>query len=56
VFRYHSARYHLAVENPNGVTRGVARIALDDRPLEGGGREIPLADDARSHVIAVTLG
>jgi len=56
VFRYHSARYHLAVENPNGVTRGVARIALDDRPIEGGGNEIPLADDARAHVISVTLG
>jgi cellobiose phosphorylase len=53
-FRYHSARYHLTVENPNGVTRGVARIALDDRPVQG--REIPLADDSRAHVISVTLG
>ena len=28
-FRYHSARYEIAVENPRGVTRGVSRVELD---------------------------
>jgi glycine oxidase len=28
-FRYHSARYDIAVENPRGVTRGVTGVELD---------------------------
>ena len=53
-FRYHSARYRLAVENPRGAMRGVTSIPLDGGPVEG--REIPLADDGREHRIAVMLG
>ena len=33
VFRYHSARYDIAVENPRGVSRGVARVELDGAAL-----------------------
>ena len=55
VFRYHSARYRLTVENPRGVMRGVTRIATR-RPGLSTGREIPLADDGREHQIRVTLG
>jgi cyclic beta-1,2-glucan synthetase len=54
VFRYHSARYRLSVENPRGAMRGVTSISLDGGPVTG--REIPLADDAREHLIAVVLG
>ncbi len=53
-FRYHSSSYRLAVENPHGVMRGVARITIDGQPLEG--RDIPLADDGLEHRIAVVLG
>jgi cyclic beta-1,2-glucan synthetase len=53
VFRYHSARYRLSVENPRGVMRGVTSISLDGGPVTG--REIPLADDGREHSIAVVL-
>ncbi len=53
-FRYHSARYRLAVENPRGAMRGVTSISLDGGPVSG--REIPLADDGREHRIAVVLG
>ena len=28
-FRYHSSRYDIAVENPSGVSRGIARAELD---------------------------
>lgn len=28
-FRYHSARYEIVVDNPQGVSRGVASIELD---------------------------
>jgi cyclic beta-1,2-glucan synthetase len=34
-FRYHSSRYELSVENPYGVARGVSRVTLDGRPVEG---------------------
>ncbi|MEP6993230.1 MAG: glucoamylase family protein [Acidobacteriota bacterium] len=54
VFRYHSARYRLTVDNPRGVMRGVTAISLDGGPVTG--REIQLADDGREHSIAVTLG
>ncbi|MGE5275853.1 MAG: GH36-type glycosyl hydrolase domain-containing protein [Acidobacteriota bacterium] len=54
VFRYHSARYRLSVENPRGAMRGVTSITLDGGPVSG--REIPLADDGREHRIAVVLG
>ena len=53
-FRYHSARYRLAVENPRGAMRGVTSISLDGAPVTGPG--IPLADDGREHRIAVVLG
>ncbi len=54
VFRYHSARYRLSVENPRGAMRGVTSISLDGEPITG--REIPLVDDGREHRIAVVLG
>jgi cellobiose phosphorylase len=54
VFRYHSARYRLTVENPRGAMHGVTSISLDGNPVEGS--EIPLADDGREHRIAVVLG
>ncbi len=54
LFRYHSARYQLIVENPRGAMRGVTAISLDGQPVAG--REIPLADDGQTHTIAVVLG
>ena len=33
VFQYHSSRYEITVENPNGVSHGVARITLDGKAL-----------------------
>ncbi len=54
-FRYHSARYEIAVENPRGVTRGVSRVELDDSPLAGGAA-IALTDDGATHRVRVVLG
>lgn len=56
VFRYHSARYEIAVENPDGVARGVARAELDGRALPENGTQVPLADDGRIHHVRVILG
>ena len=55
-FRYHSSRYDIVVENPHGVTRGVASVVLDGVPLMGSGMPIPLADDSATHQVRVVLG
>lgn len=55
-FRYHSSRYLVTVENPNGVARGIADIRIDGRALPPGDRQISLADDGAVHRIDVLLG
>ena len=55
VFRYHSARYEIAVENPHGVSRGVTRVDLDGKLLYGNPVLIPLDDDGATHRVNVTL-
>jgi cyclic beta-1,2-glucan synthetase len=55
-FRYHSARYEIVVENPQGVSRGVVSTELDGQPLAAGGAAIPLTDDAADHRVRVVLG
>jgi cyclic beta-1,2-glucan synthetase len=55
-FRYRSARYQIAVENPRGVCRGVTRVELDGETLSGDGARIPLADDGATHRVRVVLG
>jgi cyclic beta-1,2-glucan synthetase len=55
-FRYHSATYLIVVENPQGVSRGVASSELDGQALTGGGAAIPLADDGATHQVRVVLG
>ncbi|HWG59618.1 MAG TPA: glucoamylase family protein [Candidatus Acidoferrales bacterium] len=54
-FRYHSAVYRIRVENPSGVSRGVALMRLDGA-LHAGPVDIPLADDHSEHEILVVLG
>ena len=56
VFRYHSARYNITVENPRGVSRGVARVELDGVALADTRAPIPLVDDGATHRVRVILG
>ena len=56
VFKYRSARYEIAVENPDGVSRGVARAELDGKTLPEGSRRVPLVDDGQVHELRVILG
>jgi cyclic beta-1,2-glucan synthetase len=53
---YGSSRYHLVVENPQGVSRGIVHATLDGRELSCRGCEIPLVDDGRDHEGRVTMG
>jgi cyclic beta-1,2-glucan synthetase len=54
-FRYHSARYDIVVENPQGVTRGVSSVEIDDVPCDGRAG-IALADDRKQHRVRIVLG
>jgi cyclic beta-1,2-glucan synthetase len=56
VFRYRSARYEIAVENPQGVSRGVASAELDGKALPEGSGRVPLVDDGAVHKVRVVLG
>jgi cyclic beta-1,2-glucan synthetase len=55
-FRYHSSKYEIVVENPHGVSRGVASVELDDQVLTANGKSIPLADDGITHKVRIVLG
>jgi cyclic beta-1,2-glucan synthetase len=55
-FRYHSSRYEVRVENPHGVSRGVARAEIDGVETPIGDAGLPLADDGKTHRVGVWLG
>jgi len=55
-FKYRSARYQIVVENPQGVSRGVALAELDGKTLPDGPPRVPLADDGLAHTVRVVLG
>jgi cyclic beta-1,2-glucan synthetase len=56
VFRHHTTRYEVSVENHAGVCRGIARLQLDEQALPHGSTHITLVDDGAIHRIRVTLG
>ena len=53
-YRHRSTIYHIAIENPDGVERGVRALTLDGRPLDGDA--VDLADDGQVHEVRVTMG
>ncbi len=55
-FRHGASRYEVTVENPRGVTRGIAAIELDGKPLPAGGTALRLADDGATHQVRIRLG
>jgi cyclic beta-1,2-glucan synthetase len=54
-YRHGGTLYRIAVENPNGVSRGVSRVSLDGTPLSGEAL-VPLSDDGGEHQVQVVLG
>ncbi|MGO9514441.1 MAG: GH36-type glycosyl hydrolase domain-containing protein [Steroidobacteraceae bacterium] len=57
VFKHHSSRYEILIENPSGVTRGVTHAELDGNALPSGFQtRIPLVDDGNIHSIRLVLG
>ena len=47
-------KYRITVKNPKHVSKGVARVAMDGKEVEG--NIIPLAGDKQTHEVEVILG
>jgi cyclic beta-1,2-glucan synthetase len=55
-YKHGSSRYHIAVDNPHGVCRGILRASLDDREISRRSCAITLVDDGTYHYVRITLG
>jgi cyclic beta-1,2-glucan synthetase len=60
VLKYRRARYEIEVQNPDGISRGVARVELDGvvapAAVQAGQARLSLVDDAQTHRVRVVLG
>ncbi|MCI0536543.1 MAG: hypothetical protein L0Z50_15090 [Verrucomicrobiales bacterium] len=54
-YQHEDTSYQITVENPAGVTRGVARLELDGIP-QTSGNTIALVRDMNVHRVRVVLG
>jgi cyclic beta-1,2-glucan synthetase len=52
--RHRSATYHVVVENPRGVEHGVESVTVDGQVQQT--KDVPLADDGKTHEVRVVLG
>ena len=60
-YRHRSSGYLIEVENPAGVSRGIAKVAFDGVAVSGApdltsGAEVPLHDDGADHQVRIVLG
>jgi cyclic beta-1,2-glucan synthetase len=55
-YKHGSSRYHIAVDNPNGVCRGIVRVLLDDREISRTACDLSLVDDGHFHYARIMLG
>ncbi len=53
VVRTLEAEFHIVVENPDGVTRGVKLIEIDGKEIEG---DVPMVGVEGTHTVRVVLG
>ncbi len=53
-YRDGETSYHVRVENPEGVSRGVKQVTLDGEALPGMG--VPLTGDGRQHQVLLVMG
>ena len=53
VVRTPQAEFHVVVENPDGVTRGVKLVEVDGEKIEG---DVPMVGVEGSHTVRVVLG
>jgi cyclic beta-1,2-glucan synthetase len=55
-YKHGASRYHVAVENPSRVNRGIVRATLDEREIACAPCDIELEDDGSYHFVRITLG
>ncbi len=55
-FCHRSSRYHIIVENPRGVSKGVTQIEVDGADQPDRDRGIAMIDDGAIHNVRVILG
>jgi cyclic beta-1,2-glucan synthetase len=53
-YRYGSSVYHIHVENPQHINRGVQKVELDNKPIAE--KIVPLIEDGDQHDIHVVMG
>ncbi len=53
-YRHGETSFHIRVENPDGVNRGVKQVKLDGNPLLQ--KEVQLIDDHQEHQVVVLMG
>ncbi len=53
-YRHGKTTYHVVVQNPDKVQRGVKTVTLDGIATEG--NAVPLADDGGTHKVTVVMG
>ena len=56
VFRYRTARYEILIDNPGGVSQGIAHGECDGKTLSHGPTRIALVDDGKTHSVRLVLG
>ena len=54
IYRHGETNFHIRVENPDGVNRGVKQVKLDGKPLLQ--KEVQLIDDHQDHQVVVLMG
>lgn len=52
--KFRDAIYHITVNNPSHISRGVKKITVDGKELDG--NEIPIFADNKNHDVEVILG
>jgi len=54
-FRFCSSTYQIRVNNPSGVSRGIASVSMDGKIVVGRAN-VPLMDDGAEHRVIVEMG
>jgi cyclic beta-1,2-glucan synthetase len=54
--RYRSARYEIVVQNPDGVSRGIASVQADGVAVVAQPMRLALLNDGLTHTVVVRLG
>ena len=55
-YRYGTTRYDIVVENPHGISGGIASVEFDGRLLHDAPIRLPLVDDGEIHKVRAVLG